>query len=369
MKRLSIIIGTLALALCLGGCALFPVRARTEELAVVQAMGVDGADGTVRLSLITAADSSRGEGPVRMSGTGATIPAAAEDVASRAAEETIFCAHTGAVLLGEDSAREDVGGVLRWVCRSREIRMDVPLLIVREGSAAEALLDTGGERVGAAELLAALSAAAETADGEALPSAGRIAGALAEGNCALAAALRCVPSSEREGAGADPPLILARAGWAVLKDGALAGFVEEEDAPALDLLRGAKGSHTLVVSDRQGQRVTLRTAPGRTEVRAAYDEGGAPEAIELSVRLTASVAAIDGAGDVSDGEYADELAAALERELLRRAGTVLRLSRELGADFLSLRERARLPQDAPKSLPVRLSVSVRVSHSNDVRDG
>ena len=64
---------------------------------------------------------------------------------------------------------------------------------------------------------------------------------------------------------------------------------------------------------------------------------------------------------------ADELAALLERELLRRAGAVLRLERELGADLLALPVRAGLEKDA--DLPVRLSVSVRVSHAGDMRDG
>ena len=366
MKKLFTIIYICALAPLLGGCALFPSRLRTEELAVVQAVGVDAAGGLVRLSMVTAADSSRGEGPVRMSGAGLTIPSAQEAISSRAAEEAVFCAHAAQVLIGEESAREDVEGVLRWVCRSREIRMDVPLLIVREGSAEEALLETGGERVGAAELLAALCAAALTEDGEALPSAGRIAGALADGRCALAAAVKCVPSSEQEGE--EQPLTLERAGWAVIQDGSLAGFVEEEDAPAAELLRGAGGVHEFVVSDRAGQRVTLRSAPGKTDVRPAYAEDGAPEAIELTLRLSASVTAIDGTGDVTDAAYADELAAALERELLRRAGNVLRLERELDADFLELRERAHLRGAAPE-LPVRLSVSVRVSHQGDVRDG
>ena len=117
--------------LALGGCALFPSSLRgVERLALVQALGLDRAEDGLRLSLVTAADSSRGEGPVRMSGRGATIREAQEDAASRAAEERILCAHTAFVLLGEDSAREDVSAALRYVCRSREIRMDVPLLIV-----------------------------------------------------------------------------------------------------------------------------------------------------------------------------------------------------------------------------------------------
>lgn len=363
-----------ALSLFLGGCSLFPSRLRTEELAVVQAMGVDREDGLVRLSMVTAADSSRGEGPVRMSGEGATIPDAVEEISSRAAEEAVFCAHTGAVLLGEASAREDVEGVLRFICRSREIRMDVPLLIVRGESAAKALLDTGDARVGAAELLRSLAASAETQNGTALPSAARIAGALAEGKCALAAAVECLPSSEQ---GEDETaLTLAPAGLAVIREGKLAAFIEPEEAAAVDLLCGARGVHEFVVTDRAGRRATLRSAPGKTELRLLRGADGAPEAIELTMRLTASVCAIEGERLRAKGEDADELAAALERELLRRAGAVLRLQDELEADFLSLRERAsrectlaeRGREELLDALPLRLSASVRVSHTGDVRD-
>ena len=354
MKRCLTIITICVFSLSLGGCALLPSALRgMEALAVVQALGADREGDGVRLSMVTAADSSRGEGPVRMSGSGATIAAAAEDAAAHAAEEKVFCAHTGYVLLGEESAREDVTALLRWVCRSREIRMDVPLLIVRGASAEKALLESGGERVGAAELLDALASSAPARLGGELPSVARIAGRLESGGCAFAAAVACTPSSELEDG--ERPLTLAPAG------------LDPDEAVGADLLLGARGEHSFVVTDHAGQRVTLQTAPGRTELRVIRGADGSPEAIEATICLSAAVAELDGRGNLSDGDYADELAALLERELLRRAGAVLRLEHALGADLLSLPSRAGLDRDA--ALPVRLSASVRVDHANDVRDG
>ena len=366
MKRLIPIIIMLPLAVLLGGCTLFPSALRgVEKLALVQVLGLDRESGGVRLSMVTAADSSRGEGPVRLLGRGATISAAAEDAAAHASEERIFCAHTGYLLVGEESAREDVAAALRWVCRSRELRMDVPLLIVRGASAEKALLESGGERVGAAELLDALALSAPERLGGEFPSVARIAGRLESGGCALAAAVACTPSSEQEGE--QRPLTLAAAGLAVLQDGKLTAFLSEEEAVGVDLLCGARGVHTFVVTDRAGQRVTLQSAPGGTELRAVRGEDGSAEAIELTIHVTASVSEIDGEGSLSDGDYADELAALLERELLRRAAAVVRLGDTLGADLLGLRERSGLEDAA--ALPVHLSASVRVSHSSDVRDG
>ena len=60
MRRLPTIIMSALLALSLGGCTLFPSAMRgTERLAVVQVLGVDREGSGVRLSLVTAADSSR----------------------------------------------------------------------------------------------------------------------------------------------------------------------------------------------------------------------------------------------------------------------------------------------------------------------
>jgi len=220
-------------------------------------------------------------------------------------------------------------------------------------------------RVGAAELLDALASSAPERLGGELPSVARIAGRLESGGCAFAAAVACTPSSELEGG--ERPMTLAPAGLAVLKEGKLAAFLDPDDAVGADLLLGARGVHSFVVTDRAGQRVTLQSAPGRTELRVVRGEDGSPEAIEATIRLSAAVAELDGKGKLSDGDYADELAALLERELLRAGSAVVHLGNTLGADLLCLRERSGI--DGAETLPVHLGVSVRVSHANDMRDG
>lgn len=380
MRRMLCSLLITGLLFSLSGCALFPSRLHgVERLLVVQALGLDAAQGEVQLSMASAADSARGEGPVRMSGEGSTIRAASNDIVSRATEEELFCAHTGVILLGEESAPQLLGAALRYVCRSREIRMDVPLYIVRGESAETALLETGGERIGAVEILEALTAAAPSRDGFAPPSVAEIAGRLESGGCALAAAVACTPASEQEEEGS--ALTLSPAGCAVIQNGGVAAFIEQEDIPALDCLIGAQGVHDIVVTDAQGQRVTLQTAPGKTSLRPLRGESGSLSGVEIAVTLPASVAEIDGRGALSDAAYADALAALLERELLSGMSRVVQLEKTLRADFLGLEDRIALRSSAAArradgpltdylgTLGIRLSVSVTISHSNDVRDG
>ena len=380
-RRLLILLCLAAQAAALAGCALFPSRLHgVERLLVVQAMGLDREAGALRLTMVSAADSTRGEGPVRLSGSGFSISEAVEDASVRAAEEELFCAHTGHLLLGEQSARENaLDMLLRYVCRSRELRMDIPLYLVRGGSAREALLQSGDARVGAVELLDSLAASAPKREGRKPPGVSQIAGALESGGCALVAAVKLTPAAEQTENGES--MTLAPAGCGVIADGALAGFLEEADMPGLDFLCGARGVHTLTLRDRDGRRVALQTAPGRTTLRALRDGEGRLTGLEIGVALDASVAEIDGRGALSDAGYVDALAANAEREILRLAGHVVQLEKTLDADFLGLSERLALVSSAgdrardaeagfsPAALEIRLSASVSITHSNDVRDG
>lgn len=352
MKRVLTALLLLLLLVPLAGCALFPSRRRgVEQLLVVQALGVDARGGGVTLSAVSAADSARGEGPVRLSGAGASILGASDDILSRANEEELFCAHTGHILLGETSVPQELDSVLRYICRSREIRMDVPLWLVRGGSARDALLNSGDERVGAVELLDALGSDAVRRNGEKPPSAAQIVSRLEAGDCALIAALRAEPSAEQTADGS--PLTLTAAGYGVVRDGRLLGFLEQEELIGLDFLRGAQGVHELSVTDRSGRRLTLQTAPGRTRSRLVREEDGEKEAVELEIVLSASLVEQEG-----EGAYSDELSALLEREVLRRAAGIVRRQKELGCDLLGFGD-----------LPLRLSASVRLGHASDMREG
>lgn len=377
MKKAAAVLAALGLALGLAGCSLYPSKPRgVERLLIVQAMGIDAVGG-VELSMVSSADSSRGEGPVRLVGRGGSVAEAQRSAAVSSAEEELFCAHTRYVLVGEKTAAErGLEDVLGFICRSPEIRIDVPVFVVRGASAKDALLHTGDDRVGAAEILSSLT------DGAALPDAGsyscaRVSARLAEGKSALVYALSPVPSSEQTEAG--ELITLVPDGFGVINDGRLVGFVEAEDAVAVDLLCGSKAVHEFVLRDGRGGRVTLRTAPGTAVVRPIRDPDGTLRGVAADAALGASVLETDGGGDLADGEYRAALAAILERELLTRLGRVLAAERELGADFLGLGDRIALRSSSAErgrdgdfsaalgSLRFELSVSVSIDHSNDVR--
>lgn len=377
--RAAALLAAAGVCASLCGCAALPRRsAGLEDLLVVQVLGVDGEGEELRLSMATAADSARGEGPVRLKGGGRGMRDAAQNIGALVTDEELMCAHSSHLLVGEQSARSGIDPLLRYVFRSPELRTDIKLYIVRGGSAEDAVLLSGDGRVGAAELLDAMSDGPRPRAGE-VRSVARTAAQLGRSGCALAAAVSLVPSSEQ---GEDGELLtLARSGCAVLKDGRLVGFIEQEELPALACLLGESGEFELVVTGPDGRPVTLVTGPARTRLEPIRGADGALKGAEISVELGASVAETPGETGMSAEACSLALSEALEEELLRRAERVLRLRRELGADFLFVADRvAAVSSPAERAadaalgaraaeLPITLSVDAAIELTGDLRDG
>ena len=135
----------LALLLCAGELLLFagPDGLRrnyreVEQLQVIQTMGLDSQTGGVTLSLAAAGED--GGGVSRMEADGVSITAAMDRIRSYSYEEELFCPHIGRLLLGEKLAEQGVESTLAYLSRSPELRLDMPLFVVKGGTAAETVM-------------------------------------------------------------------------------------------------------------------------------------------------------------------------------------------------------------------------------------
>ena len=142
----------LSLAGCAGGVG--HNYRDTESLEVVQALGIDLDGGSVTLSAATGADAS-GREPLRIKASGESMEAAMRALADEAGAGSLFFSGTGAVVLGEAAAAETA----RWldgVARSRELRLDTELYVLRGAEAAELVAGSNGPE----DVFAALDALA-----------------------------------------------------------------------------------------------------------------------------------------------------------------------------------------------------------------
>ena len=364
----------LLLALCplLCGCgSLYAQRQEVEELRLMEAMGLDRAAGGVELSLAAAATEEEGSACYRA--VGANLADALERLRSRAPDPVLFCGHLRHVLIGENYARVGLKDFLAAVCRSSDLRLDLPVYLLLDGTAGDAMAQAGDGEKGVVDALNALAVPGE--ERPRLSTAGAILRDLERRGCALVRTLRLQESAETTQQSA---MTLVPAGYGVLVDGALRELIDPEDGVAAALLTETLSPCPLVLTDEEGRAVTLELQEGQVELRPVWDEKERLIGLELSVSVQAAVLEAEGFAPILEDARLDALTARLESELNQRIGRVLRLSRALGADFLGLGHRLEL--QAPlrcrglgqelggllNTLQLSVSVQGELRHSNDI---
>lgn len=366
MKKAAILI--LCLLPLLSGCGGLRAQAReVEQLRLAETLGLDPAPEGLILSL--AAPGGGEEGPLFVSAAGPSVNMAMEALRERSAEQELFCGHLQHILLGEAFARQGLDALLAAVCRSPDLRLDMPVYLVLDSEARQAMEQADNGETGVCDLLNGLS----VPGGAGLSTAGRILRDLDLQGSALIRALKQTDSGDPE----SEAKVLVPCGFGVLVGGQLRGQIDPEDAPAVELLAGKLQPCPLLL-DYGGQSVTLELQAGKTRLHPLWKENGQLLDLEIELQVQAAVLEMDGFARAADPQTLNALSAGLERELSRRVGRVLGLSQGLGADFLGLGRRIEL--GAPlrgrglgaglgellPDLPLRVTVHAELRHSNDM---
>lgn len=413
MKRLIAIILTLAMLPSLCGCgSLYTNYREMEQLLVLQTMGLDAEQQGLTLSLASAAEAGSGGSPTRLQIKGSTIASALEQARNYSFEESLFFAHIASLLIGEEAARGGIDECINYICQSPRLRMDMPIYIVRGGTAGEAVLATGDGTAGIAEIMAgvrddyesrspdtlfsvidiergtlrygaALVCALEIADSiqDSSKSSISVDGGQGGGDKAAGGAQSGAGSGGENQGGMDTGAkTVASAGYAVLKDGKLCAYLDRDEALGISFLLNSVGRSDVVVRDAQGKNTTLEINSGGSKIKPVWDSSGQLRRIDVAAEVGALVLEMDGRGSIDKAEYADKLTAELESLVSERISYVLRMSRQLNADFLGLAGEAE--RSAPEkyaamgvsfeelfpTLELRVTVKGQIWHSNDLRE-
>ena len=374
-RRLSAAALSILMLPALTGCTrLLPQRREVEQLQIIQTVGVDYAPGGVRLTLAAAAG-PKGEGPgPTLSGSGRTLSAALEAIRDRAAEEELFLGHVRGLLVGQEAAEHGLNDLLGAVCRSADLRLDMPVFLVRGGSASALMEGAASGELGITEILQAARLREERRQGGKGSSAGEIQRSLLRNGSALVTALAYGDAAESGGKTALP------AGLGVLAEGKLVAWIEQDDCLGAELLRGRSGSRELSVLDLGGLPVSLELAHGESRVLPVWNEDGSLRGLDILARVSAAV--LETAADSAEGleRYDDYLTGQLEAAVSERIGRILQLSRQLELDVTGLA--GRMEQSDPERLRalrepfgsllpgLEISITVRgaITHSYDAKE-
>ena len=393
--------------LSLSGCSgIYSNFRELERLLVIQTMGIDYAEEGVGISLASGAKSD-GSSPVRLFSPGVSITSAIAHILSYSQEQELFLSHTSHVVLGEEAAKNGIKGYLSYICRSPNLRTDIPLYIVKGGTAQEAVMQVGEGSKGISEVLEAVRANVDERGDSKAFSASELLRNLERNGSGLICAIECSPSIQEggtkqegdsgssagtggmespdkagasDGGGEKQALTAAAVGYGVIRGDKLCAYLDKEQAIGVGLLLNIVGISDIVVTDRYATPVTLELDQGSSVIKPVWAEDGSLEMLDIQIKAAANIAEIGGGGHFGEPDYEDYLTAQLETAVSERVSAVIQLSKSLQADFLGLGSIVEM-DDAEKfralggdfasllpGLPVRISVSGQIKHTNDIRD-
>lgn len=422
MKRFLSLLITICSLPALSGCgSIYSNYREIQQLMVVQTMGIDREKGGVQVSMAAAAEASGG-GPRRMSAQGSTVTAAIDRAYKLSYEEEIFFSHVNHLLVGEAAAEEGLDAFLDYVSQSPTMRIDIPLYIVRGGTANQAVMEVGDSSKGISEVMQTVHESFASPSNSRVFTVADTINSLLRYGSALVCAVECVPSSEsvspgksesaqgggeqntQEGEGqntqqgeeqnpqpeegqnaqdktqGENPLMAVPAGYAVIRDGKLCKFIEPEEAVAVGLLTGSLPITDITVTDKNGKNASLELNQGSAQIVPVWGGKGQLKGLNIQAQVSASVLETDNWQQGNSSEYINHLTAQLESAVSQRLSSLLRTSMKLKADFLGLAgqverkspENYRLmSQSFSELLPgleLQITVSGQLSHTNDMKD-
>ncbi len=409
MKRYISFLIIISSLLSLTGCGGIHTNFREiQQLLVIQTMGLDREEGSVRISMAAAAEAS-GAAPRRMSALGGTVSAAIHRAYQLSYEESIFFSHVNHILVGQEAA-EDMGPFLDYLCQSPELRIDIPLYVVQEGTANQAVMEVGDGNRGISEVMQAVRESFATASDSKVFTVADTISSLERYGSALVCAIRCQPGSESsgpqelggsqdgakakeeeqqssepaagegQGSGAEGSTMAGIAGYAVIREGQLCKYLEPELAVAVGLMTGTVPISFIGVEDMDGRPCSLEVYQGSARLSPLWGGPGELIGLDIQAEVTASVMESGSSEAAGAEEYVNHLTGRLESAVSEQLSALLQSSMQLKADFLGLAGRVErsspenyrlMEQDFAEVLPsleLQISVSGRLSHTNDMKE-
>ncbi|MCD7845407.1 MAG: hypothetical protein LUG57_06080 [Oscillospiraceae bacterium] len=352
---------------CLSGCGqggIYAGHQDLERLLPVQTLDIDAAGRGVELS-VSSGVSEENDPSLVLCTTAASVEAAIERLQEYSPRDELYYAHVQYILLGREAAEQDLETILRWVERSPDMRMGTAIFVVK-GSAAQAVTAGSGGSTDITEQLASLEREARLS-GRRVYSLREISSALAEEGCALCLAIEAASTQGTVYAEDAPTSVLLPAGYAVLREGALAGFLSQEESLGADLLTGSVTGARVIVAGN-----TLELVGGDISIQGNWGDDGSLEGLTLEGTLRAGILEQEEDCETDPDKLDQALGEAAEQWLSH----VIAQAQGLDCDFLGLGNAADRAspkgftledwEDIFPTLPVTVSIRGEVDRSYDL---
>lgn len=321
------------------GCGQSKIFANYREMKqteLIQTIGFDRKGDEVGVTIATAV-SPQGDFTI-FTGRASTVAEALAEVHSFPSKRFLFFGHTGNIIIGS-GATANMSDCFDFIERNNDIRLDTPLFIAR-GCSAEDIMqkaDVNGAKV--TELLQPLTDQTKKGALNHVFTAKEMIAVHTAEDYALALAVTLTEDGDKTSKG---KVNIVPDGYAVIRGGAVVGYVEQADCLGVNLLINQPTGSILSVKDQSGGLVSLSLSNTDCQIEGVYSQSGSLEGITVKLSAKANVEQTDKDTDISDDavrKYIEEQLAALLSDYCQRA---IRISRTLETDFLGLGKRLHI---------------------------
>lgn len=347
------------MALILTGCSGLPTAREMGDMALLRTLGVDNSPTGVAVTGSTGprARGLQGEGEAALTLEADRTSLGSACLAMQGQSDSyVFFGYVDQLLVGQTLAEEGIRPVLDYFARDSELGLGAQLWLVRETTAREAVA-AGGDQ-GVDSRLETIRKDSEMGIASLTRTAGEVYTDLLELGSAYVPALS--PAGEGEA-------VLAERGYGILKDEALVGFLEGEEAKGLELLAGGAEADILDM-ETGGARVSVKITSARTGSGLSF-QGDSLTGLRLRCRIEGRL--FEYRQPLSTEELKNLQSAVEKRERIRLEGALDQL-RAWGTDCTGLGARAamthparwqRVREDWPEwfsQVPVEVQVEVKI---------
>ena len=347
MKKIAAFIMAAAVAVSSSGCSglsIFSNYREIEDLELIRTVGVDSDPEGV--NVIISSGSTGSESAPRIYETQAPAVGVGLAVLQKVPlGKQALLSHTENMVLGEEEARSGIGQVLDYVERFAEMRLDTSLFIVKGGTARDLIRGTAGKNTSAAEMLQRLRDSLPQLGAGEVWSCKDVAVSLAATGTALVMAVEPVEEEKLFEERGDMKIVPA--GFAIIVDGALRDYLDEQETRGALLLRSVFRAETLPIDVGDAQ-VIVTVDGAKTSVYPEFDDTGTLRGVGIGLELQANVINVSGGGEIQSSDFRRQVEEKLSQVMGDSVQAAIEASREMDVDFLGIQELVRFEE------PVRL---------------
>ncbi|MGM9521004.1 MAG: Ger(x)C family spore germination C-terminal domain-containing protein [Oscillospiraceae bacterium] len=332
MRRLCVLLMLLCILILPGcsGMSLFSNYREIEDLELIRTVGVDSRDEEVNVMICTGV-SAEGSAPRMYETKAGSFGVALSDLQKIPLGKEALLSHTENLLIGEEEARKGISEELDYVERFSEMRLDTSLFIVREGTARDLMKGVTGKSTSAADILMRLK--------ESLPELGAgfdytckdTAVSLAGNGTALVMAIKAEKDEKLFEDRGDMKIVPA--GLAVIEDGKLVDFLNEEETRGVLLLTSKFKADTIELQCGDSS-VTLTADGAKTDITPEVGDDGRLKKLHVRIKVEANVVNVHGTDSIEDSKYREKLQKDLSDVMKGSAEAAIARALEMDADFL-----------------------------------